>query len=63
VASSSKVWIGRLLVAVVVPLLVLGALEMALRVVGYGHSTRYFVEAEDQLGNVSRSALERVYLA
>jgi len=24
---------------------------------------RYFIEAEDGLGNVSRSALERVYLA
>jgi hypothetical protein len=28
-----------------------------------GGDTRYYIEAEDQQGNVSRSALERVYLA
>jgi tetratricopeptide (TPR) repeat protein len=38
-----RLWLFRILAATLVPLLVLGALEISLRLAGYGHSTRFFV--------------------
>jgi tetratricopeptide (TPR) repeat protein len=41
-------WLFRLLASVVVPLLLLGVLEMALRVAGFGHRTSFFVPRQVQ---------------
>ena len=41
-------WIFRLLASVVAPLLLLGVLEAALRVAGFGHRTSFFVPGQVQ---------------
>lgn len=40
-------WLARAALAVLVPALFLVAVELALRVVGFGHSTRFFQKSED----------------
>ena len=42
-----KLWLFRVLAAVGMPLLLLGGMELALRTVGYGYSTKYFRLSED----------------
>ena len=44
--SRKKLWLFRLIAMVVIPLLLLGGLELALRIVGYGYPTAYFVHAK-----------------
>jgi tetratricopeptide (TPR) repeat protein len=44
--TGSKLWIMRLIAATVVPLLMLGGLELLLRIGGYGYSTTYFKESQ-----------------
>ena len=46
--SRSRRWLFRALAAGLVPLLLLGAAELALRLVGYGHSTAFFKRATIQ---------------
>jgi tetratricopeptide (TPR) repeat protein len=41
-----KRWLFRLLSAVLVPLVILGVLELVLRIAGYGYPTGYFLETE-----------------
>lgn len=41
--SRRRLWLMRLAAATVVPLFVLGAVELGLRLVGYGYQTRYFL--------------------
>ena len=41
-------WLFRLLASVVVPLLLLGVLEVTLRVAGFGHRTSFFVPRQVQ---------------
>ena len=46
VRHSSRRWLMRLAAATLVPLFLLGVLELGLRVVGYGYSTRLFLPLE-----------------
>lgn len=41
-------WLVRLTASTVVPLLLFGFIEIALRIFGYGYSTRFFEETEDR---------------
>jgi Tfp pilus assembly protein PilF len=43
-----RLWLFRLLASAVVPLLLLGVLEVALRVAGFGHQTSFFVPQQIQ---------------
>lgn len=44
--SGRRLWLMRLAAATVVPLLVLGAMELSLRLVGYGYPTSYFLPSK-----------------
>ncbi|HWF18851.1 MAG TPA: tetratricopeptide repeat protein [Verrucomicrobiae bacterium] len=44
--SSRKIWAARCAIAVVIPLLVLGGLELALRMMGHGFPTSFFVRTQ-----------------
>lgn len=37
-----RIWLFRFIAAVVFPLLVLGLLELGLRIIGYGHATKFY---------------------
>ncbi|MEK7781089.1 MAG: hypothetical protein AAB370_06270, partial [Verrucomicrobiota bacterium] len=44
--SGRRLWLMRLAAATVVPLLILGAVELGLRLVGYGYQTSYFLPSK-----------------
>jgi tetratricopeptide (TPR) repeat protein len=44
--SGWRHWLPRLLAAVLIPLLLLGGLELALRLCGYGHPTSFFLTTQ-----------------
>jgi tetratricopeptide (TPR) repeat protein len=44
--SARRLWLMRLAAATVVPLLVLGGVELGLRLVGYGYQTSYFLPSK-----------------
>jgi len=44
--SRWRLWAFRLIAAVVIPLVVLGLVEAGLRIAGYGHDTRFWIEDE-----------------
>ena len=44
--SGARLWIMRLSAMLLLPALTLAALEGALRLAGYGHTTRYWVKSE-----------------
>jgi tetratricopeptide (TPR) repeat protein len=48
VRAASRLWLFRLFASVVVPLMLLGVLEVTLRVVGFGHRTTFFVPRDIQ---------------
>ena len=43
--SGRKLWVMRLAASTLVPLLMLGGMELILRIVGYGYDTDYFVQS------------------
>ncbi len=46
--SRRKLWLFRIIAATVVPMVLLGLLELGLRIAGYGYPTSLFVEVPDE---------------
>jgi len=44
--SALRLWMFRIIAATVVPVLLLGAIELGLRIAGYGYPTNFFVKIE-----------------
>ncbi len=57
--SGRRRWLYRFLSATLVPLLVLGTLELGLRAVGYGHPARFLVAIAGQSGYATNPAFGR----